>query len=174
MSTPSTLEDSYQIRDSGTGWAMLSLTGAIISRLAANYASLGLDSADQILISDEDPKYMDLPMIGVCPLAEGQDQIHFSNNVTENEHRFPVSLYGAYKSLDPVQYPTECLVYAGRVIDLFSNRVTPDGSAIAGTNASGHLVLGEVQSATLEIGVFRVTDYWIPFWVVKLTILGEL
>lgn len=75
MTTPSTIEDSYQIRDSGTGWAMLSLTEAIISRLAANYAALGLDSPDQILISDEDPKYMDLPMLGVCPLAEGQDQV---------------------------------------------------------------------------------------------------
>jgi hypothetical protein len=164
------LVDVYDIQDGTTGYVLLGITQAIVERLQANLSALGLTLPTQVQIGEEDPAYMALPMIGVCPLAEGADTITIDDNIGENDHAWTVSLYGAYKGLEP-GFSRRTLVYAGRAVDLFTNR-TAINATVDGRAYGGPAAIGEVMSVAMELGVIRVSSYWVHVWILKLNLIG--
>jgi hypothetical protein len=173
MTVVASLEGAYHIMDGSAGWPLLAIAEAVADRIRANYTRLGLTDPDQVLLGDIDPRYLDLPMIGVCPLAEGQDTIAVHDYPGEIGHSFSVSLYGAYKDLDAKRFDDAMPRYAGRIEDLFSNRIEPWNASIDGRAHGGPEAVGEVVSMTTEIGSIQTADFWIRVWIVKLNITGE-
>jgi hypothetical protein len=170
MTVPADLAAPYAIRDGSAGWVFLSIAHAIRDRLQANYAAIGLESPAQVILGDEDPAYMDLPLVGVAPLDEGTIAIQCDANTGENELAWSASLYGAYKSLVP-DYSEQFILHAGRALDLFTNR-TGHNSLIDGSAEGGPTAFAEVVRPTQDLGVMRVSDYWIHVWILKLNLVG--
>ena len=161
----------YGVQDGSAGWVFRAIAHAIRDRLREHHLALGLTGPAQVIIGDEDPAYMDLPMIGVAPLDEGTIAIQCDANTGENELAWSASLYGAYKSLVP-GFSEEFILRAGRAIDLFTNRAGAHRSLIDGSAEGGPTAYAEVVKPTMDHGVIRVSDYWVHVWILKLNMVG--
>jgi hypothetical protein len=170
VTVPASLEADYAILDGSPGWTFLAIAHAIRDRLQANYAAVGLSDPAQVIVGDEDPAYMDLPLVGVAPLDEGSIAVQCDANTGENELTWTASLYGAYRSLVP-GYDEAFIRSSGRALDLFTNR-TAHNSLIDGSAEGGPTAFAEVVKPRLDHGVIRVSDYWIHVWILKLNLVG--
>jgi len=152
------------------GDSVNALVDAIIDRLDGAKASLGISTVTE---GDELPTYIEPGTLYVIPLIEGKDTMRIAQgDDTGVQHDFPVTLVGYYKATDIATglRPTRSYGYAA--LDLF---VGGSAEVLEGTLEDDSTVLGYVKdTATLEVGYARITDYAVHWFIVKMQVTAIL
>jgi len=151
------------------------LVDAIIDRLDENKTALG---ATDVSEGDEDPRYIQANTLYVLPLVEGKDDMKTHPGETgEMQHQFPVSIIGYYKYLGRTAIPDglrPVRKYGYDVIDLFAGGPQEAIEGAAGSGADTETVVGMVTDPSAESGYFRVADYVIHYFIVRLNLIAIL
>jgi hypothetical protein len=135
--------------------AISGAAAAVRARILTNATALG--GIKTIKDRDEDPAVLadnaiDLPMVCVIPLGDGQDDITFSMGSSDWLHKFSMVIVGYYRfSLDnanPFSDLATVRQYSFDTLELF--RGATKAGFYPGCNAKGVL---------LDIGYFMTSDY---------------
>jgi len=130
---------------------------ALIARLNANLVTLGISKVTE---TDQEPRYLDPPEAYVIPFVEGKDAIGMYAG--GDEHVYPINIVGFYKceTIQAGLRPTR--TYGLNALDLFNGS---NGTLLSSSGLYG----AEANSASLEVGYWRVGDYIMHYWTLQLS-----
>lgn len=137
------------------------IVDAVKALILANITTLGGTSASRITEGDEEPTYLEregygFPCFFVVPLVEGGDRIHTHMGGTLQDHDFPITVIGYYKTdkiSDGIRTTSD---YGYDFVDLIA------GKHLTGTGFGGYLL-----DPVLDIGYQRVVDNIVHWWIVR-------
>lgn len=132
----------------------------ILARMTTNLSALGLVRVTE---KDEDPGYLDPNEAYVIPFAEGKDQIKLYAD--GEEHTYPVTIAAFYKYADIATGLRPVRNYAMDCLDLFART-----NATLRGSYGGATVGAEIEGMNLEVGYWRVGDYIMHYFALRLTV----
>lgn len=140
----------------------------MLARITTNITSFGGTVNTLIREGDEEPAAVDsFPSIYVTPLVGSGDTMTQHMNSSALFHEFPVTIIGFYKDYSVSNSLRTTRNYGYAMVDLFAG---PTNYKISRTVQSVLIGGAVVTGWTLEVMYWRVADYIVHNFVVRLTL----